>query len=188
MLGSGGFSHVFTAYREEDGREVALKVGRPPHRDRFVREAAALRRIGAPTTPTLHHSGVVRGRPFLVMERLHGQTLAAWMEALPGSGAASVPRVRELLRGLCAALERVHAAGVAHRDLKPENIFLREGGALSLLDLGLARFLDAPEDGESPEPEGLTLVGQRLGTPYYMAPEQCLDAREAGAEIGRAHV
>ncbi|MFP2963299.1 serine/threonine-protein kinase [Myxococcus sp. 1LA] len=183
LLGTGGFSHVFTAYQEDDGREVALKVGRPAHRDRFAREAAALQRIGAPTAPSLLHSGIVHGRPFLVMERLHGQTLAAWMAALPGSGAASVPRVRELLSGLCAAVERVHAVGVAHRDLKPENIFLREGGALSVLDLGLARFLGAPDDAEAPpaEAEGLTLVGQRLGTPYYMAPEQCLDAREAGA-------
>jgi len=91
--------------------------------------------------------------------------------------------VRELLRGLCSALERLHAAGVAHRDIKPENVFLREGGALSLLDLGLARFIDAPEEGGvvAAASEALTHVGQRLGTPYYMAPEQCLDAREAGA-------
>ena len=103
------------------------------------------------------------------------------MAALPGTGAASVPQVRELLAGLCVALERVHAAGVAHRDLKPENLFLREGGTLSLLDFGLARLLDGAEEPE--EGEGavaLTRTGQRLGTPHYMSPEQCLDAREAG--------
>ncbi|MCY1014735.1 serine/threonine-protein kinase PknK [Pyxidicoccus sp. MSG2] len=183
LLGKGGFSHVFTAYREEDGREVALKLGLGSHHERFAREAAALRRLGPPTAPELLQHGTTRGRPFLVLEHLHGQTLAAWMAALPGTGAASVPRVRELLSGLCAAVERVHAAGLAHRDLKPENIFLREGGALSLLDLGLARFLDEPGEGVAPDAElpGFTPVGQRLGTPIYMSPEQCLDAREAGA-------
>ncbi|MFP2911173.1 serine/threonine protein kinase, partial [Pyxidicoccus sp. 3LFB2] len=182
LLGKGGFSRVFTAYRDEDGREVALKLGLGPHHERFAREAAALRRVGPPTAPELLQYGTARGRPFLVLEHLHGQTLAAWMAALPGSGAASVPRVRELLSGLCTALERVHEAGLAHRDLKPENIFLREGGALSLLDFGLARFLDEPGDDAVPDAEapGFTPVGQRLGTPVYMAPEQCLDAREAG--------
>ncbi|WP_253895934.1 serine/threonine-protein kinase, partial [Corallococcus exercitus] len=121
--------------------------------------------------PAVLEEGRVGGRPFLVQELLRGQTLAAWMAALPGTGAASVARVRELLTGLCPAVARVHAVGLAHRDLKPENIFLREGGALSLLDFGLARRL---EDGPAEE------AGNRAGTTVYMAPEQCLDAREAG--------
>ncbi|NVJ27857.1 protein kinase [Myxococcus sp. AM011] len=179
-LGSGGFSQVFTAYRDSDGREVALKLGHGPHQERFAREATALRRVGPPTVPELLEHGVVRGRPFLVMEHLHGQTLAAWMAALPGAGAASLPHVREMLRGLCAALERTHSVGVAHRDLKPENVFLREGGTLSLLDLGLARFYDVEgDDAEDDLPPGVTPAGQRLGTPLYMSPEQCLDARLA---------
>ncbi|WP_223635762.1 serine/threonine-protein kinase [Corallococcus sp. EGB] len=171
LLGVGGFAHVFTAVREADGREVALKVGLGPHHARFAHEAEALRRVGPPTVPEVLEVGRVGGRPFLVQELLRGQTLAAWMAALPGTGAASVARVRELLTGLCLAVARVHAAGVAHRDLKPENIFLREGGALSLLDFGLARWA-----GEGPAEE----AGNRAGTTVYMAPEQCLDAREAG--------
>jgi tetratricopeptide (TPR) repeat protein len=180
LLGVGGFSQVFTAYREGDGREVALKVGLGPHRARFAQEAAALRRVGPPTVPELLQHGTAVSRPFLVLEALRGQTLAAWMATLPGSGAASVLQVRELLAGLCAALERVHSAGLAHRDLKPENIFLREGGALSLLDFGLARFLEAPQEGSAEGAVELTRAGERLGTPVYMAPEQCLEAREAG--------
>ncbi|GMT96708.1 hypothetical protein KH5H1_08270 [Corallococcus caeni] len=171
LLGVGGFAHVFTAVREVDGREVALKVGLGPHHARFAHEAEALRRVGPPTVPAVLEEGRVGGRPFLVQELLRGQTLAAWMAALPGTGAASVARVRELLTGLCPAVARVHAVGLAHRDLKPENIFLREGGALSLLDFGLARRL---EDGPAEE------AGNRAGTTVYMAPEQCLDAREAG--------
>ncbi|RKH53905.1 serine/threonine-protein kinase, partial [Corallococcus aberystwythensis] len=131
----------------------------------------ALRRVGPPTVPAVLEEGRVGGRPFLVQELLRGQTLAAWMAALPGTGAASVARVRELLAGLCPAVARVHAVGLAHRDLKPENIFLREGGALSLLDFGLARSM-----GEGPSEE----AGNRAGTTVYMAPEQCLDSREAG--------
>ncbi|NOJ97519.1 protein kinase [Corallococcus coralloides] len=171
LLGVGGFAHVFTAVRESDGREVALKVGLGPHHARFAHEAEALRRVGPPTVPAVLEEGRVGGRPFLVQELLRGQTLAAWMAALPGTGAASVARVRELLTGLCPAVARVHAVGVAHRDLKPENIFLREGGALSLLDFGLARWRDAGPAEEA---------GNRAGTTVYMAPEQCLDAREAG--------
>lgn len=181
LLGTGGFSQVFTAYREVDGREVALKVGLGPHRERFAQEAAALRRVGAPTAPELLQHGTAGGRPFLVLEALRGQTLAAWMATLPGTGAAALLQVRELLSGLCAALERVHSVAVAHRDLKPENIFLREGGALSLLDFGLARFLDTPREDPAQGAVELTRTGERLGTPLYMAPEQCLDAREAGA-------
>ncbi|NNB89428.1 protein kinase [Corallococcus exiguus] len=171
LLGVGGFAHVFTAVRESDGREVALKVGLGPHHARFAHEAEALRRVGPPTVPEVLEEGRVGGRPFLVQELLRGQTLAAWMVALPGTGAASVARVRELLTGLCLAVGRVHAVGIAHRDLKPENIFLREGGALSLLDFGLARWMDAGPAEEA---------GNRAGTTVYMAPEQCLDAREAG--------
>ncbi|WP_375760853.1 serine/threonine-protein kinase PknK [Corallococcus exercitus] len=171
LLGVGGFAHVFTAVREEDGREVALKVGLGPHHARFAHEAEALRRVGPPTVPAVLEEGRIGGRPFLVQELLRGQTLAAWMAALPGTGAASVARVRELLTGLCPAVARVHAVGLAHRDLKPENIFLREGGALSLLDFGLARRM---EGGPAEE------AGNRAGTTVYMAPEQCLDAREAG--------
>ncbi|WNG21762.1 protein kinase [Cystobacter fuscus] len=175
-LGAGGFSQVFSARREQDGTEVAVKVALAASASpRFAHEAAALRRVGPPTAPALLGQGELPGgRAFLVLERLRGQTLAAWMAALPGSGAASLPHVRELLSGLCTALEHVHGLGLVHRDLKPENLFLREGGALSLLDFGLARFLDAPDARESEPSVRLTRTGERLGTPFYMSPEQCL--------------
>ncbi|WP_369946365.1 serine/threonine-protein kinase PknK [Vitiosangium sp. GDMCC 1.1324] len=181
LIGAGGFSRVFSARREEDGREVALKVALGPFAARFAREAAALRRVGPPIVPELFLEGSADGRAFLVLERLRGQTLAAWMAALPGSGAAPLSHVRDVLAGLCEALGRVHGAGLVHRDLKPENVFLREGGALSLLDFGLARFLDASDPDEPEESVSLTRTGQRLGTAVYMAPEQCLESRDVDA-------
>ncbi|EPX59900.1 Adenylate cyclase [Cystobacter fuscus DSM 2262] len=182
-LGTGGFSQVFSARREQDGAEVAVKVALGSSASpRFTHEAAALRRVGPPTAPSLLGQGELPGgRAFLVLERLHGQTLAAWMAALPGSGAASLPHVRELLSGLCTALEHVHGVGLVHRDLKPENLFLREGGALSLLDFGLARFLDAPDARQSEPSVRLTRTGERLGTPFYMSPEQCLASPDVDA-------
>ncbi|OJH35955.1 serine/threonine-protein kinase PknK [Cystobacter ferrugineus] len=182
-LGAGGFAQVFSARREQDGTEVAVKVALAPSASpRFAHEAAALRRVAPPTAPALLGQGELPGgRAFLVLERLRGQTLAAWMAALPGSGAASLPHVRELLSGLCTALEHVHGVGLVHRDLKPENLFLREGGALSLLDFGLARFLDAPDARESEASVRLTRTGERLGTPFYMSPEQCLASPDVDA-------
>jgi eukaryotic-like serine/threonine-protein kinase len=180
-LGAGGFSRVFLATREADGREVAFKVALGPFADRFAREAAALRRVGPPTVPTLLDEGQTGGHAFLVLERLRGQTLALWMAERPGSGAASLPQTRALLADLCAALGRVHAAGIVHRDVKPENLFLREDGTLSVLDFGLARLPEEPEAPDAPEPVHLTRTGQRLGTPFYMAPEQCLESRDVDA-------
>ena len=182
-LGAGGFSRVFLATRETDGREVAFKVALGPFADRFAREAVALRRVGPPTVPALLGEGQTGGHAFLLLERLRGQTLAAWMAERPGSGAVPLPQARALLADLCAALGRVHQVGVVHRDVKPENLFLREDGTLSVLDFGLARLDgatgDAPED--VAEPVHLTRTGQRLGTPFYMAPEQCLESRDVDA-------
>jgi tetratricopeptide (TPR) repeat protein len=175
LLGQGGFARVVEARRVEDGRIVALKVGHRPHDQRFAREAEALRALaGSRAAPALFGEGHTEdGRPYLVLERLEGQTLAAWQGALPGAGSATRDELSRILPGLCEAVDQVHAAGLVHRDLKPENVFLDEDGAVTLLDFGLAlspRARDA----------ALTSTGQRLGTVLYMAPEQCLDAREVG--------
>lgn len=174
-LGRGGFGRVFSARRETDGREVALKVLEPLASERLEREVEALRRIGPPAAPEwLGEARAVTGEPVVVMERIDGLTLARRLAELPGPGALPWAEAAPLMRALAEAVGHVHAAAVVHRDLKPENVMLA-GARLVLLDFGLAR-LGAKDDVEAPGP-GLTRTGQRLGTHEYMAPEQCRDAR-----------
>ncbi|WP_437719044.1 protein kinase [Sorangium sp. So ce448] len=181
LLDEGGFARVFAASRREDGLAVALKIARHRGDRRFSREAAALRRIGPPAVPRLLGEGEMEGGfPYLVLELVDGETLARWMEALPGAGAAAPVEAMRLVDAIGAAVDRVHAAGVVHRDLKPENVMLRRMGGpapeVALLDLGLAR----PGEGSGAAEDGseVTHTGLRLGSALYMAPEQCLDARD----------
>jgi tetratricopeptide (TPR) repeat protein len=184
LLGSGGFARVFAATRLDDGRAVALKIAHSAGDPRFAREAAALMRVGAQAAPTLFEHGIAPdGRPFLAMERVAGASIAALLAALPGGGAAPLSQIAALLRELARAIDRVHDAGLVHRDLKPENAVLGVDGAITLLDFGLASGPGLAPAG-APLPE-LTRTGQILGTAVYMAPEQCLDARDVD---GRADV
>jgi tetratricopeptide (TPR) repeat protein len=178
-LGRGGFGRVYSARREVDGAEVALKVLEPLASERLEREVEALRRIGPPAAPRLLGQGFsTTGEPLVVMERIDGLTLARRLAELPGPGALPWTEAVPLMLALAEAVAHVHAAAVVHRDVKPENVVLA-GGRLVLLDFGLAR-LGATEDAAAPEVT-LTRTGQRLGTHEYMAPEQCRDARSIDA-------
>src|SRR5262249_53340426 len=115
------------------------------------------------------------GQHYLVLELLRGETLAARMAALPGSGALSPEQALRVIEPLCRAVDAMHKAGIVHRDLKPENIFMAEGGRVALLDFGLSRSTGTPEPASSPR---ITRTGERLGTAHYIAPEQCLGAGE----------
>jgi serine/threonine protein kinase/tetratricopeptide (TPR) repeat protein len=168
-LGAGGFGSVWEAIRASDGLTVAIKVAHgadPTIRERFRREASALLRVGPPHVPELYHAGqLADGRPYLVMERLWGETLAAHLEEL----AVSPPfgELRRLADAVLESVAAVHGRDVIHRDLKPENIFL-SGSPLTarVMDFGLTKDLD-PVDGASK-----TRTGVVMGTPEYMAPEQ----------------
>ncbi|MBI4512084.1 MAG: protein kinase [Deltaproteobacteria bacterium] len=181
-LGRGGFAEVWAGRMGE--REVAVKVAHAVGDERLAREAAALGRLEG-SAPALHGAGTLPdGRPYLVLERLFGVTLAAHMAAQPGSGAFPVDDAMSLLERLADKMDDVHAAGVVHRDLKPENVFLRTDGLVCLLDFGLAaparRSSDAPAAVETALRAELTRTGEQLGTIAYMAPEQCLEARDVG--------
>ncbi len=171
-LGRGGMGVVYEGL-SPDGAPVAIKVLLSPPDDlellaRFQREAQVASTLRHPHLVPVLDAGVERGRPFLVMERIDGESLH---DRLRRSGALSPAAVAAIGRDLADALAYVHGRGVLHRDLKPHNVLIDDQGRTRLTDFGLARSRD--------DARSLTHSGQLLGTPAYMAPEQALAQRDA---------
>ena len=174
MLGGGGMGTVYLARHALLQDRVALKVmsaglaANPDWLRRFLREGRAARLIRHPSVVSvydLRHSS--EGIAYLVMEYVDGRTLRSYLDE---RGKLSVPEAVSILRPVAEALDEAHALGVVHRDLKPSNIMLGEAGgrpSVKLMDLGIAKLLDADDASIA-----LTGVGQILGTPRYMSPEQ----------------
>lgn len=183
-IGSGGAGEVWEAWDQMLQRTVAIKLLRNAsptlhESQRLLQEASALARFSHPHIVSLHEVENSGGRPALIMEFVAGPSLAAWLRGQPTTPAAAA----QLLEQLCQALEHAHAHGVVHRDLKPSNILLKPVSSIppttdhsrpdlscwapKIADFGLARLTDQPH---------LTLSGQQLGTPSYMAPEQVAPA------------
>jgi tetratricopeptide (TPR) repeat protein len=189
LLGEGGMAKVFLAIDEEDGSRWAAKIlDRRWASDgdsvaRFFREARTSERVTHPGIVRVVRCGTTPdGLPALVMELLEGEDL----EAVMGRGEPlALPEAIRVALEASRTLEAAHAAGIVHRDIKPSNLFLcrTEDGsppAVKLLDFGVARLQGDPR---------LTTVGQILGTPYYMSPEQArgqddLDARSDLYSLG----
>ena len=149
--------------RHDTGAPAVLKWGRWRERDiylRFELEARVLRAVGPAWTAALIDCGVSDGWPYIVMELLAGETLAAWMARSGERG--GIGEILALLDQLAAGLGAIHAAGVVHRDLKPENVVIGPRG-VRLIDFGLAK---------QPSVAGLTQIGAVVGTVHYLAPEQ----------------
>jgi serine/threonine-protein kinase len=170
-IGSGGIGVVYAAQHTSLGHEVAVKVLRGAAA-RDGGEIARLRRE-AHIQAELEHPNIARvmdldqmpdGSMYVVMERLVGRSLADKLarEHLVTPGFA-IP----VFIGVCRALGAAHKKGVVHRDLKPGNVFLCEDGTPKVLDFGMSKLTTA---------EALTQAGYTLGTPEYMAPEQCIGA------------
>ncbi|AKT38831.1 serine/threonine-protein kinase [Chondromyces crocatus] len=174
LIGEGGFARVHAARRMHDGRAVAIKVARRPGEVRMQREIVALSRLAPPLVPELLGSGrTAGGRPYLVLERLAGRSLADWMASLPGTGSAAPSDALAIVTALGEALDAAHDVGVVHRDVKPENTWMREDGGVTLLDFGLVT-------GTAALGPKVTRPGEVLGTSIYMAPEQCLGLDTTG--------
>jgi eukaryotic-like serine/threonine-protein kinase len=178
LIGSGGMARVYEAIHEELGRPVALKVvsadlaNRLPIIERFLKEARTVAQIGHPNIVDVYDLGrLPDDRPYLVMERLRGRS---FHQILEQDGPQPPPRVAELLDGVAAALELVHAKGIVHRDIKLENLMLceREDGSelVKVLDFGIAAILDQQE-----RRAYATSSGSITGTPLYLAPEAVFD-------------
>jgi serine/threonine protein kinase len=170
-IGSGGIGVVYAAEHTSLGHEVAVKV----LRGAAARDGGEIARLRREAYIQVHveHPNVARvldldqmpdGSIYVVMERLIGRSLA---DKLSREGLVAPGFAIPVFIGVCRALAAAHAKGVVHRDLKPGNIFLCEDGMSKVLDFGMSKLATA---------EALTQAGYTLGTPEYMAPEQCIGA------------
>jgi serine/threonine protein kinase len=179
-LGKGGMGVVFLGEHQRIARSAAIKVLAPE----LTTNPDVLRRFftEARATSLIRHPGIVEvfdcdvdaaGRAYIVMEYLQGETLAACLarvDALPWRMACAIAK------RIAGAVGAAHERGIIHRDLKPENVFLSNDraaaaspdAAVKILDFGIAKLLSSDTPNES-----LTRTGMVLGTPRYIAPEQC---------------
>ena len=170
LLGQGGMGAVWRALDEQLDREVAVKELRLPEQlpvaqreawiARLDREARAAARLKHPGIITVHDRIVGDdGRPWIVMELVHGPSLD---ELIRAHGPMPVPQVAAIGLQILAALDAAHRAGITHRDIKPANVLL-EGDRVVVTDFGIAALEGDPT---------LTASGVLLGTPAFMSPEQ----------------
>ena len=165
-VGQGGMAVVYRAQDETLKREVAIKIlhqhlaGEPDSRARLEREAQAVAKLRHENILEIFdYSGAGSASSYIVTEFIDGQTLKQYLTGHPlgFSELAALISVE-----VCHALGHAHAVGVIHRDVKPENVMIRKDGLIKLMDFGIAQVLDF---------QRMTVTGQLLGSPAYMAPE-----------------
>jgi len=169
VLGKGAMGIVYKARDPHIERTVAIKTVRKDLLDadlaahfmaRFRNEARAAGRLHHPNIVGIYEYGEAQNVAYIAMEYIDGTGLR---EYLNRKARFELPQVIAILTQLLAALEFAHAQGVVHRDIKPANLILAPGGELKVADFGIAR-IDA---------SNMTMTGMVMGTPSYMAPEQC---------------
>lgn len=176
-IGEGAMADVYRAHDPSIDRPLAIKVLKTEFRqnreiaNRFIREAKAAGALSHPNIATIYDVGQADGYPYIAMEFLDGAPLD---EHIRGSGPLPVEEVLRIGEQIALALDYAHELGVVHRDIKPSNIMICNGGRTAkILDFGIARMGEA--DRIRAEINALrTQVGQVLGTPRYMSPEQAL--------------
>lgn len=172
VLGEGGMGTVWRARDEVLHREVAVKEVRAPvglavaqverMYTRLEREAWAAARISARGVVTVHDVATDDGRPWIVMEFVRGGSLA---DVIGSQGALPPREAARIGAEVLAALRAAHGVGVLHRDVKPANVLLADDGRVVLTDFGIATV-----EGDS----ALTMTGELVGSPEYLAPERAL--------------
>jgi len=174
-LGAGGMGTVYRATDTTLGRQVAIKVlseslGSDRSRlDRFGQEARTLAALNHPNIATVHGVEETATIPAIVMELVEGRTLREFL-----GERQSVHDLSSVGSQAAKALGAAHARGIVHRDIKPENIMLRPDGYVKVLDFGLARLAEVPDE-QAETKTRLTGAGSIVGTVRYMSPEQIQD-------------
>lgn len=171
-LGEGGMGVVYSARDTRLDRTVALKMIRDSLSEeslhkRFLREAQSAARVNHPNICQLYDIGDEQGRPYLVMELLEGESLAARLSR----GALPIPEAVQVTLSILSALASLHHRSLLHRDLKPSNVFLSTHG-VKLLDFGLAKPLANVDDPDGATQTEITQQGMIAATPRYASPEQ----------------
>jgi len=183
-LGGGGMGVVYEAEDLKLGRHVALKfipenlAGDAKSLERFTREARAASQLNHPNICTIHGIEDNNGHPFIVMERLEGDSLKQQIGGHP----MPIERVLDIGVQVSDALMASHAKNIVHRDIKPANIFITPSGQVKVLDFGLAKLVhNLGTEDDAGADNSLTAVGVIPGTAVYMSPEQArsetVDAR-----------
>jgi len=182
IIGSGGMGSVFAGAHTWTERQVAVKILHPDLAavdeasvKRFFREAKASARLKHPNVVDILDMGETRdGVPFIVLELLDGESLAARLE----NGALDPDEALRVLLPVMDALERAHELGMVHRDIKPDNIFIAVDGSgrtvPKLLDFGITKLVDGQDS-------FATATGVLVGTPFYMSPEQAVAPKTVDA-------
>jgi WD40 repeat protein/serine/threonine protein kinase len=177
-LGEGGMGQVFKAKHQHMGRVVALKLMRKEKLQsadtvrRFYQEVQAAGALIHPNIVLAFDAGQAGSTHFFSMEFVDGPDLARLVKE---RGPLPVMQACEYIRQAAVGLQHAHERGLVHRDIKPSNLLVTAEGAnpvVKILDLGLARLGDS-----FAQESHLTKMGQVLGTPDFLAPEQALDAR-----------
>lgn len=174
-IAAGGMAEVWEAEDRVLSRTVAIKVIRPEYHDdpvflaRFRDEAVHAASLLHTNIATVFDFGAHDNLSFLVMERVHGRPLS---QEIRERGPLAPARVCAIVAQAALALGVAHEAGVVHRDVKPANILVRDDELVKLTDFGIARALNSA---------GHTQLGELLGTPHYLSPEQASGQPATGA-------
>ncbi|MFH8404682.1 protein kinase [Streptomyces sp. NPDC018019] len=173
-LGRGGMAEVFAAEDVRLGRTVAVKLLRadlaedPVSKARFTREAQSVAGLNHHAVVAVYDSGedYVGGStvPYIVMELVEGRTIR---DLLLNADAPPPDQALIIVSGVLEALAYSHQHGIVHRDIKPANVIITHGGAVKVMDFGIARALHGAQS-------TMTQTGMVMGTPQYLSPEQAL--------------
>jgi len=175
-LGKGGMGAVYKAEQTSLGRIVAIKVlfeelsKNDTLIQRFEREARAAAKLTHPNLIHVYDFGKSDKVHFITMEFVDGKTV---YQLIRDMGKINPKKTLEIALKVAEALDYAFQNGIIHRDIKPENIMIDSIGEVKIADMGLAKEIGGDKD----EHGNITMMGERLGTPYYMSPEQIKETR-----------